>query len=128
MCVRFGPAHACVRANVRSCDRARASSASDMVCTHTRAGSWTDRSWTWRCTCCRMGEDNGSDANAAPAGEEEEEDAWSVFDPHDSSSHVGQPVKKGRRRTRPLRRRDSRECFDGLVVFSQTVKTTKFAS
>ena len=24
--------------------------------------------------------------------------------------------------------RDSRECFDGLVVFSQTVKTTKFAS
>ena len=83
---------------------------------------------TWRCTCCRMGEDNGSDANAAPAGEEEEEDAWSVFDPHDSSSHVGQPVKKGRRRTRPLRRRDSRECFDGLVVFSQTVKTTKFAS
>ena len=54
--------------------------------------------------------------------------SWSVFDPHDSSSHVGQPVKKGRRRTRPLRRRDSRECFDGLVVFSQTVKTTKFAS
>ena len=23
--------------------------------------------------------------------------SWSVFDPHDSSSHVGQPVKKGRR-------------------------------
>ena len=65
MCVRFGPAHACVRANERSCDRARASSASDMVCTHTRAGSWTDRSWTWRCTCCRMGEDNGSDESAS---------------------------------------------------------------
>ena len=31
--------------------------------------------------------------SAAPAGEEEEEDAWRVFDPHDSSSHVGQPLR-----------------------------------
>ena len=25
-----------------------------------------DRIWTRRCTCCRMGEDNGSDANRRP--------------------------------------------------------------